>query len=531
MFASRADWSRRIVAAALLAVIGCSGVDPVQEEVIAELKYQNERQRDLLSKNLREIRDFEDKLATLVEERDGLVSRIDALETNLRFVRESSLQATRERDQAAEKAAELERTVERVQQNLDKVKSVASASAGELAELRLKRQEYESQLETLSKREARLKEENAALAKELEQVKDELVRNLAVVRSLRGEGAAAPEGLRAALEELERVRADNDALKARLAALETNPRTTGAAETPAVPERPAGTLAAPAVQPDRPERLGAALNDLATLVKERWVKASRGEFTGDAVDLALLGSAAVVLLLLLWALIRWRRMARLSRQLRVLSARMLELEQFQAEGGPAYAASAPQPARRVSGSTRPRPTPLRRRSGFSAVISSKVVAPPSEAEKQEPEREAPGTSRRRESVETVGSDATGAPTKESASRKASAEEPAPPPAKSARKVIGARVWEEAGPSDEGPSDRGRSEEAAEEELASTQLIPALSSEPPSRSPAETEGRISAKDSNRGSPSSQEAPASGDDDLLEQLRAVVNRKFDELTKKK
>ncbi|MGQ9591552.1 MAG: hypothetical protein ACUVYA_14810, partial [Planctomycetota bacterium] len=284
-------------------------------------------------------------------------------------------------------------------------------------------------------------------------------------------------------------------------------------------------------QPDRPERLGAALNDLAALVKERCAKASRGEFTGDAVDLALLGSVAVVFLLLLWALIRRRRMARLSRQLRVLSARMLELEQFQAEGGPAYAVSAPQPARRGSASTRPRPTPLRRRSGFSAVISSKVAASPQEAENREPAREAPRPPRRAESAETADSGAASAPPRESASRRASAEEPAPPAARGARKVIGARVWEDAGASDEGPSGRGGSEDAAEEELASTQLIPALSVEPPSRSPAEAEGRTSAEDSDRGSAASKEASSGEDDDLLEQLRAVVNRKFDELTRKK
>ncbi len=96
-----------IAAATLLVIVGCSGVDPVKEEMIAELQYQNERQRDLLGRHLKEIRDLEDRLAATLEEKNALMAKIEALEANLAFARQANEQALREREQAGQKVQEL----------------------------------------------------------------------------------------------------------------------------------------------------------------------------------------------------------------------------------------------------------------------------------------------------------------------------------------------------------------------------------------------------------------------------------------
>ena len=141
---SRLRWQR--VLSACLIVCGlssCGGVDPivVKERQIDELEYQSARQRESLVELLGETQQLQLQVTELEGEKSALSNKVEELEINLRFANEQIQTAVGQQLEAKERIEKLQRANDSLSRSLNKVKSVASASAGELADLRLKRQE------------------------------------------------------------------------------------------------------------------------------------------------------------------------------------------------------------------------------------------------------------------------------------------------------------------------------------------------------------------------------------------------------
>ena len=129
---------------------GCRGIDEValKEKEIEQLKYENARKRESLIENLASIDQARDLVHDLETESSSLQKQVMDLGAHLRFANEQVSGLTAQRDSLRTKLAESESNGERLQQSIDKVKSVVSASAVELAELRLKRQDLEELVRT-----------------------------------------------------------------------------------------------------------------------------------------------------------------------------------------------------------------------------------------------------------------------------------------------------------------------------------------------------------------------------------------------
>ena len=87
----------------------------------------------------------------LVTERSSLQKQIADLGSSVRAANTEIASVTKERESLRAKLVESEKSFERIQASLEKVRSVASASAGELADLRLKNQELEESVRNLQK--------------------------------------------------------------------------------------------------------------------------------------------------------------------------------------------------------------------------------------------------------------------------------------------------------------------------------------------------------------------------------------------
>ena len=584
---------------------GCRGIDEValKEKEIEQLKYENARKRESLIENLASIDQARDLVHDLETESSSLQKQVMDLGAHLRFANEQVSGLTAQRDSLRTKLAESESNGERLQQSIDKVKSVASASAVELAELSLKRQDLEELVKNLTQRENATATENASVSREVEQLRAELVKTRAVVRSLQAgtpaeDGVAAPLANDGRLETLEReiagLKGENASLRRRVESLSvpgsvsTPPQDTG--KVPPPPAKTAG------VGRDNPAGL---VQELGALLEERYRSAIRGEMRWDSTDLVLTGCVALVLLLFLWAGVRWIRMHRFLRQIHHLSARVQELESSATQvATEPVGGEGPLPAgapRGETGSGRARRSPGVRRTGFSAVISNKGYAPrapsnePAETEVEELE------SSEEEPQEVTVESRLGPPHRSSErpspeddplsrilddprSRKASFRTSSRPaekektsvrssthstfvlPAQAGggvssrpvrelpshaplepRKVIGARSWEEA--------PREPSEELGEDDQANTQIIPRMvDDETPvgplvqagarvpsgggkSSSLPGMGGRPAGAGPQRPRPAEAGSDAGGDDDreLLAELKAVINKKFDELMK--
>jgi hypothetical protein len=281
--------------------------------------------------------------------------------------------------------------------------------------------------------------------------------------------------------------------------------------------------------------------ELGGIFQDRYERVLRGEILWDSFDWTMIGVLAVFVLLVVWTTYRWVRLRRLVRQVHALKARVVELEQVQPAvlaSGQELEAPSRSSARPDFGSTRARRSPSMRRSGFTAVISSKDYlsqtesGPSTQAEVEVAEAPAPlpAAAVAAETApdlgaaddddvrrmlddelgepETVGV-ASGRPAAEAGTRGA---EP--------RRVIGARVWEEKGRDADDP--------------ARTQLIVRVpDSSGPAVSLPEVEPRV-AREIATPSLADDSAETDGKEtsdngDLIDELKAVIHRKFDELMK--
>jgi hypothetical protein len=545
----------------LTALVGCGGVDIValQRSQIEELQYENARQKDSISESLGDVARLEAGLEAAEAEKGALLDRVESLGTNLRHANSEVVRLSKESEDLSRRLADAAAARERLADSLDKVKEVASSSASELADLRLKRQEHESRVAQLTKETKALQERNGALLQDIDRLNEELVRNRAVVRALQGEESSQGPAVKAALEEISRLQEANAELKRRTEAMEERLSTNGGN---AVSPRAQVAVAPAGTEPVASQRsLERTLSDLGALLSVRYRRAVSGQIAWDSVDFLIVGAMAVVGLLVVWGTIRWVRVRKVGRQLRLLNARVLELEHMQAEGGPGSLLEVPggprAAARREAAAPKFRRSPAMRRSGFSAVISSKdfsarqATAPTAEAveEALEPVLATAGPSPREEPEPPTASPESHMP-QTVAERSRRAEIPRSPPERPAasqrrsnpesspggetRKVIGARLWQES----------PRAEVAAGDDLVSTQIIPKVtevtqtvpessrldSVEPNPRSFLREEPPApAAGEAARSSGSRPTSSPSSDQDLLAELKAVVNRKFDELAK--
>jgi hypothetical protein len=592
-------------------LVGCRGIDEValKGREIEQLKFENSRKRESLIENLSALDQFRELVHDLESESTSLQKQVLDLGTHLRFANEQVSSLTAQRDSLRSKLTESESNSERLQQSIDKVKSFASASAGELADLRLKRQELEELVKNLTQREGSTATENASLSREVEQLRAELVKTRAVVRSFQAggspeeNGAATPpnDGRVEALErELAGLKGENSSLRRRVESLSAVGSVSTGPQSPSLtPSQGGGSAVSPAEKTSGIGRNnpGGLIQELAALVKERYQTAIRGELRWDSTDLVLTGCVALALLLVVWVGIRWIRMHRLMTQMHLLSARVQELEALGLPAPEPAGGEAPQPvgASRSETGGRARRSSSFRRPGFSAVISNKdytsktSVREPAEVEAEEPAQEEEEMEEEVEQVQEVTVERRlGAPRRPSVrsspeddplerileeprslrtparpssrqAERAGSTSPAtfglpslsgggfsPPPAPvmsnrpalEPRKVIGARSWEQT------PEESLE----AEDDQANTQIIPRMVDDETRVSPsAPTGGRAPAKEGKAGplpaversggaTPQRPRAPEAGaasgaDDDreLLAELKAVINKKFDELMK--
>ncbi len=578
-----------VAASVLLVLPGCGSVDPLalRDRDIDELRFENERRRESLLENLDENASQRLAAASLGEEKKSLFGQISTLSTNLKTVSDQLAAASTQRDEARAKVVDLEQTNERLRESVEKVKSVASASAGELAELRLKRRELEETNARLTQSEATLRDENGKLHRELGEARSELVRERAVSRSLQGNGAT-PAGTTSGAEggdrhlerEIAGLRGENLALQRRIDSLTSAVSVSSAnAGSGAAPPGHAAGVPVPAdvrtaVSPPTPgtvyrdDPVG-LLTEIGGFTRKRYEKAMAGNIAWDSFDLAVVGAAALLVLLVVWGLVRRARMRRLLAEARRGSARAREAARSpHAAGVPAASAS-----ELAADQSRSRRGASVRRPAFSAVISAKPVSPARDSAVEEEsvlEEDAENEESSLESVEQV---LPALPARSARSARSAGSPPAGPAAadveedpfhrllaesaakpssgksravserdragSETRKVIGARSWQTEAPA----------AEELQDELANTQIIPSLSEEEIGPIPAaiipvkpemkktalrETAQREVPARQAPAKPASRPAPAaaaenSDDRELLAELKSVINRKFDELMK--
>jgi hypothetical protein len=566
-----ARWSGISLASAVLAgILGCGGVDLVtlKNLEIDELSYVNARQHESLESSLREGEKLGAENEALRSEKTALITENASLGASLRSANEEAGRSTGQRAELSSKITELREANERLTQNLDKVKSVASASVGELADLRLKRQELEDRVQTLSQAHASLSDETSKQGREIAKLTEELTRARAVVRSLQ-EGGEVADGSSPS-DQIERLLAENADLRGEVATLKKRVEIL-AAPSPGGLNPGASDVelaAAGNLYRQNPEGL---LQEFGALLKYRYEKLLKGQIAWDGFDFAFLGFIGLTTLVGIWLVVRWFRLRRLMRHVRALKGRVAELEQG-AETSPrgrAQGGRAGQNVRRVRSAAVRRP-------GFSAVISRQdvsalqedeeetekaaAVASPSaalEAEEPRVEEQAsepqsssepphPASPRgegedvlermvhgmddfmeEHEPVTTAARSSAFAPDGvrgDSVRGDAAGTEP---PSAEPRRVIGARSWAAPSESEEG-GDLANTEimqRVTDNDMPPVSL-PSLEPKLPEPSSRVAPGASSTSKPSEGGPA-KKAPA--ETDLLAELKAVINKKFDELLK--
>jgi peptidoglycan hydrolase CwlO-like protein len=475
---------RRLLVPALflsLSSLGCGGGhNAVQKErELDQLRFENARRRESIIESLAESERWKREVSDLTAARENLAKQVGELSTTLKSTNDKLVSTIAHRDELKSKLAEAEKSADRLRESADKVRSIASASAGELADLRLKKQELEEQVRRFLQSQNSLGEENKSLSSQAHDLKEELVRTKAVLRSLR-EGNGDQTEINALEAEVTQLKKKCDNLQGEKLALEKRLEASGVAGAAGA------ATATPTIEVSRqePQRL---LAEVAALVRDRYEGAVAGKFTWDYIDFALIGVVVVFFLGLVWATVRWWRLRKLRKQVRTLTARVRELEQARAadtaaNGGPR--------------SDRPRPSV--RRSGFSAVIPKKDIA-----ESASPLPAAPVVAEEEEEM-VLEDEREPVLAGAAAPQKGHSDS-------SARRIVGARSWER-------PASRG--EEEAADDLAHTQVIGRLEAEPVAAAPARPDPARSAKKTDE---------SKDDVELLAELKAVINKKFDELMK--
>lgn len=557
----------------LQGISGCGGMDPiaVKDRQIEELEYQSDRQKESLVELLGETQQLHVRLEGLEAERETLANKVQKLEANLRYANEQIEASHADENEASETTARLQRTIDSLRTSLSKVKSEGSALANELAELRVMRQKFERDIQVLKREKSSLIGRNGDLTQERNRLQDDLVRAHAVVRSLQ-EGKGLDSVLGVSPEEFTRLEKENKELKKREADLQRKVNYLLASSSSGNDDSDDTATSGAVLYENDPEGLW---DEVVALFQTRLQLARRGEIAWDVFDITVTGVAGVFLLLVIWTTIRWIRIRRLARRVRTLSARIVELEQLQAEGS-GVLGGAQRPARTDSGPGRGRRAPAMRRSGFSAVISSKGTTPRAERPPQPEQSRSPKPPPVEEQpadppakvvrVQEVNESTPpkGHPLEE---MKASADE-APPMSNpmsdetpveaeeletvgvgvgisepsprvgsvgSPRRTIGARTWQEEAAERASPPSPEPSGKSSAADLASTQIIPGMSQDSsPADSLPSIEPRIGQKPLAEAGTADEgtrkeKGKEESEDGLLDELRNVIHQKFDELLK--
>ena len=515
------DWKPRWKSSGLVAVCvlsvtlcGCTSADllAIKDREITELRSEKERLRESLSQAITKIDRMREGAKEVEREKRTMHEETEELKTRLRFANDQLEVAARERGKLETRAQDAEAQVEMLERSLTKVKDVASDSVSELTDLRLRSKRFQEDLAKLRTDNLSLSQERSKLQSKVNSQHDELTKLKAVLRALRT--GSKERKLEAAIAKLEKdnadLRGENVALSIRfenLVAREAELSKQLAKQAKGVAGATDGTNQAASAPPP-----GAAdlvyisdpvglYDEVVGFTKARYMKALTGDITWDLFDKAVVACGALVLVLLCGYLFRSRRIHKLEREVQDLRAELYELEeeaevtdQHEEEDRPRS----------------PRKKPNLRRGGFSAVIAGPGgAAPEMEVEERVPE--------------TV---AVGAPSPRVAPRPAApppvapeVAAPAPAPAEDdgARKVIGARTWddEESVSLDEESLERTQLIQLTPEDLGSENLIvPSAPSSTSAPAPAPA-------------PDNKTKEMSKGPDLLAELKSAVNDKLDSL----
>ncbi len=469
--------------AALIVLGGCTSASQIElrDRQISELTFERGRMQASIQEMLTERDRLNQQIETLETEKSASIQNAEELESRLRLANQQLETLTSDHGHLQTNFDDISARNAMLERSLDKVKSVASESVTELSDLRLASRRHGEQLENFRKENSALREDRKKLLEKVTRLEDESNRANAVVRSLRADGSSGNDRaieLTARVEKLEKENADlrGEKLAIQKQLDNTSAREDQLAVTISRMKSQAGTDQGRQADSSAliyEKDLRGLSNEVVGFASAKYRKALTGDIAWDVFDKSIAGVAGVLFLFLVWHMMRSRRMRKLRREANDLREELEELEEQntlleQQRQSERHAAARAQSPRRGASSAA-----VRRRSGFSAVISTAAAGAAADEAVEDAEPEP-----------TVMMDAVRAPQSVSVSAPVSA---APPPTPA----------------------------AVEDDLASTQIISSLTQEELAAEqlvdPEAAGGR----------------PAGGDKELLAELKAVINKKFDEI----
>lgn len=469
---------------AVLLCVGCTNADVVAMKTrqIAELRFEKARVRESLSELITEVEHVKRKLAAVDAEKSSAIQGREELSEQLRFANEQITASKREQEKIAISLEDVEARSSLLEQSLEKVKSIASSSAIELVDLRLKSHAFDKQLATLRSDNVKLRKERIQLSSMTTDLQEELKKSQAVVRSIRA-GAEDTDRFRELEKELGRLYKENADLRGEKLALDkrvanVESREAELSQLLAKSSIAEGERGAPIsieevkselVYENDPQGLAEEVGGFVTARYKNWLN---GTFDVDTFDISAIVFGSLVLVALVGFLVRSRKIRRLKNDLQDLRDELEEFESVEV----AREVAVEERARRDAALRTPRVPGSLPRSGLSAVISSRGATPVQEEIQEEPE---------------------------------------PPRDKVPPKPSGPVVGTLSGAASASEVSEG------EDELANTQLIPGGFEE---ERATET---LSSPSVDTEPLDRQESSSKGEDELLSELKAVINKKFDEI----
>lgn len=339
----------------LLLTVGCSSQQVVDEKdrKIKDLEQLCTIRQEALKEMRTSIGALQRQLKSQDEKNSKLSADADQTATSLQ-AKDRKIKNLEDTVAGLEKKLKTSETsYELLQQEHDKVKTVASTTVEELADLRLKSQELVERTNTLGKQNVSLRKESLRLHKEIDQLRSDLViaRSATRGKTLPAKDTAKIEFLEKRVQQLEAV---NTTLREERSALLASSGGGGSSEV--------------AVNLKDPK---AVWTHLTTIVRGRVEKVLNGEAKWDKLDIGLAVGLVVVLFAVLWILwtpMRWRKWRRQRRELVALQKR---LEERAATSTPRRGDTSRRTVRRERSG--PRPAQVRHSKQFSPIISGSTT--------------------------------------------------------------------------------------------------------------------------------------------------------------
>ena len=454
------------------------------ENHLSELAFEKDRAIAALEETLSGHAQAHERLRAAEREQEEAVQEVERHSATIRYLNEALRKAQSERSDLDRSLTDLREADRRTKESQSKLMDLAATSKDELETLRRQNEGLARDKSGLEQDRLSQQKESEKAHQELEDLKGELTRTRAVVRSFQ-EGPAGGGGSSDARDAAFRLRISE--LEAAVAKARQEIESAGSGDATGATGSP-GDRVAP-----KPASLWSAF---VTIFKDRFEKGRQGQFTGDAFDYAVVGAASVVLLGALVIVGLWLRVRSLKGRVRGLRSAPRAVERTVAAPAPEVAEPSRAPSRRSTY------VPRDERE-FSAVISTqKPAAAASGAASQNPTAaKSGGSSSRRVIGPVLTSQPRPAP--KPAARLAETEvdlDPTPTGLRPVPETVPVPV-------------PAHGAEDVEDELASTQIISGygLGDGPtpkPKRDPAAR-------------------PISTDKDLLNELKAVINKKFDQM----